>query len=144
MRKILIPVATGEPARMAAALDEVVRIHAHEPVAAHLLNVQPVFSSHVAMFFGTGELQQLQLANGAEDLAPAQALLEGKKVPCTSSVRIGRSAQTIASTARELGCDRIVLGQDASRGVAVRVFGSLAQQVRQLVSVGGGCQVIGS
>ena len=121
-----------------------VRIHAQEPVVGHLLSVQPPVSGHVAMFFGEGELHQLQHGAGAEDLAPAQILLQTAGVPFTRLVRVGRSAETIATTARELGCDRIVLGQDGQPGFAGRMFGSLAQQVRQLVSVGGDCQVIGS
>ncbi len=146
MRKILIPIDAGNRARTMAAVAEVVRIYAQEPVAVHLLSVQPAVSGHVAMFFGEGELNQLQHGAGAEDLAPAQALLRTSGVPFTSIVRVGRSAETIAKTARELGCDRIVLGRDGQPSFAGKVFGSLAQQVRQIVSGSGGgdCQVIGS
>ena len=144
MRKILIPVDAANPARMKAAVAEAVRIYSQGPVDVHLLSVQPLVTSHVAMFFGDGELHQLQQSAGAEDLQPARSLLESDGVPYTASVRVGRSAETIARTARELGCDRIVLGQDGAGSLAGRMFGSLAQQVRQLVSVGGDCQVIGS
>lgn len=144
MRKILIPVDAAHPARMTAAVAEAVRIYAQEPVDVHLLNVQPVVSGHVAMFFAAGELDELRQTAGAEDLAPAQALLERSHVPCSSSVRIGRSAETIARTARELGCDRIVLGQDGVDSLAGKLFGSLAQQVRHVLGVAGDCQVIGT
>lgn len=146
MRKILIPIDAGNRARTMAAVAEAVRIYSQEPVAIHLLSVQPAVSSHVAMFFGEGELHQLQHGAGAEDLAPAQTLLKTSGVPFTSLVRVGRSAETIAKTARELGCDRIVLGQDDQGSFASKMFGSLAQQVRQIVSGNGAgdCQVIGS
>ena len=144
MRKILIPVDATNPARTAAALAEAVRLYALEPVEVHLLNVQPLLSGHAAMFFGTDELHRLQEEAGAEDLVSAQAVLERNNVPCTASVRIGRSAETIARTARELGCDRIVLGQDGVASLAGKIFGSLAHQVRHLVGVGGDCQVIGT
>lgn len=145
MRRILVPVDASDPAGMTAALTEAVRIYAQGPVEVHLLNVQPAVNGHVAMFFGDRELQELQQAAGAEDLAAAEALLRTSHVPCTSSVRIGRCAETIARTARELGCDRVVLGREGgSTTLAGKVFGSLAQQVRQLLGGGGSCQVIGA
>jgi nucleotide-binding universal stress UspA family protein len=143
MRKVLIPVGAGDPARNRAAVAEAIGIYSKEPVAVHLLSVQPAVSGHVAMFFGSGELHQLQSAAGAEDLAAAQAQLAAAGVPFTSSVRIGRSAETIARTAREFGCDRILMGQDLG-SLADRMFGSLPQQVRQILSGSGDCQVIGS
>jgi nucleotide-binding universal stress UspA family protein len=145
MRKILVAVDASDPAGMSAAVAEAVRIYAQGPVEVHLLNVQPAVNGHVAMFFGDRELHELQQAAGAEDLAPAEALLRTSNVPCTSSVRIGRRAETIARTARELGCDRVVLGREGgAASFASKVFGSLAQQVRQLLAGGGNCQVIGA
>ena len=144
MRKILIPVDGSNPARLNSALAEAVRLHSLEAVDAHLLSVQPQLSRHIGAFFGAGELHDIQQEAGLADLAPAQAMLERNGLACTSSVRIGHSAETIATVARELGCDRIVLGQDAAPSFAGKVFGSLAQQVRHLVSVRGDCQVIGA
>ena len=145
MRNVLIPIDAGNRARTMAAVAEVVRIYRQEPVGVHLLSVQPAVSGHVAMFFGEGELTQLQLNAGAEDLGPAQTLMKTAGVPFTSLVRVGRGAETIATTARELRCDRIVLGPEGDAGFAGKIFGSLAQQVRQLLGAGSGdCQVIGS
>jgi nucleotide-binding universal stress UspA family protein len=144
MRRILVVVDASDPARVSAAVTEAVRIYTQGPVEVHLLNVQPAVNGHVAMFFGDRELQELQLAAGAEDLAPAEALLRTSNVPCTASVRIGRRAETIVRAARELGCDRVVLGREGGAAtLAGKVFGSLAQQVRQLLG-GGNCQVIGA
>jgi nucleotide-binding universal stress UspA family protein len=144
MRKILVAVDATDPARTQAAVAEAVRIYAQGPVDVHLLNVQPPVSGHVAMFFDNRELHELQQAAGVENLASAEALLRASSVPWSSSVRIGRCAETIARTARELGCDRIVLGrEDAVPGLASKVFGSMAQQVRQVLG-GGDCQVIGA
>ncbi len=145
MHKILVAVDASDRAAMKAAVAEAVRIYAQGPVDVHLLNVQPAVSGHVAMFFDQRELHELQHAAGAEDLAPAQALLRSSNVPCISTVRVGRCAETIARTARELGCDRIVLGRDdaAATSLVGRMFGSLGQQVRQL-TVSGNCRVIGA
>ena len=87
----------------------------------------------------------LQHGAGMDDLAPARALLDLAGVPYQTSVHVGRSAQTIARIARELHCDRIVMGQDGSdHGLARTLFGSVAAQVRQLLVGTGDCQVLGS
>jgi nucleotide-binding universal stress UspA family protein len=142
MRNLLLPIDANAP-RTSAAVAEALRICAQEPVHIHLLSVQPLVSSHVAMFFCEGELQQTQLEAGAEDLAPARALLDAAGVSYTCTVKVGRSAETIARVARELGCDRIVMGRE-EEGLAGKIFGSLAQQVRHLLSGASDCQVIGS
>lgn len=144
MKGILVPVDAANPARMAAALAETTRIYAQEAVDVHLLSVQPEINGHVAMHLRSHEMQALQQAAGAEDLAPAQAVLEHSHVPCTTSVRVGRSADTIARTARELGCDRIVLGPEGPDSPVDSMLGSLAQQLRELVSAGTHCRVIGT
>lgn len=143
MRKLLLPI-DGDTARMRAAVAQAIRIHAQEPVAVHLLSVQPAVTSHVAMFFGKGELHQIQQDAGMEDLAPAKALLDTAGIACTASVKMGRSAETIARAARELGCDRIILGGESGAGSSGKLFGSLAGQVRHIVSGASDCQVIGS
>lgn len=43
----------------------------------------------VAMFFADGELRQTQLDAGAENLAPARALLDASGVPYTATVQVG-------------------------------------------------------
>lgn len=144
MNKILVAVDASDAAGMKAAVAEAVRIYAQAPVDVHLLNVQPAVSGHVGMFFDPSRLHELQHAAGAEDLVPAEALLRSAQVPFVSSVRIGRRAATIARAARDIGCDRIVLGREAGTGsLASKVFGSLAQQVREVLG-GGDCRVIGA
>ncbi len=143
MRNILIPIDPTQPARTRSAIDEVVRMALEEPVTVRLLRVQPKVSGHVAMFFDAGELHALQQSAGAEDLQFAQKLLDAAGLPYTSTVRVGRSAETIVAAARDCACDRIVFGQEQP-GLAGRIFGSLAQQVRQLLGASGDLQVIGS
>jgi nucleotide-binding universal stress UspA family protein len=143
MRKLLLPV-DGNAVRMRAAVAEAIQIYGGERVAIYLLSVQPAVSCHVAILFGDGELNQMQHDAGMEDLAPARALLDAAGVPYAVSVMVGRSAETIARAARELGCDRIVMGPESRGGIAGAIFGSLAAQVRQIVSGASDCQVIGS
>lgn len=144
MRNILVVIDARHPARTASAVGAALRAWREEPARVHLLRIEPRVSGHVAMFFGTGELRQLQEQAGREALRPAEAQLHAAGVPFTSTVRVGRSAETIAAAARELRCDRVLLGEAAADGVAARVFGSLGGQVRQLLAGSGDCQVIGS
>jgi nucleotide-binding universal stress UspA family protein len=142
-RRILVPIDPTEPGRTRSAVDQVVRICQREPAAVRLLRVQPAVSGHVAMFFDAQELRELQQSTGAEELQFAQNLLAVAGISCTTTVAIGRSAETIVAAARDFGCDRIVFGRDEP-SLAGRIFGSLAQQVRQLLGASGDHQVIGS
>lgn len=143
MTKLLVPIH-GSPDRWRAALEEATEIHRRENASIHLLSVQPKVSGHVAMYFGRGELQHIQRTAGLEDLQPAQAFLQAAGVPCTSSVMVGRSAETIARAAREFGCERIIMGRDGEPPSGGTLFGSVAEQVRHILSPGNDCQVIGS
>jgi len=141
MRQLLVPIDPANESRTRSAIAEVVRLYRQEPVAIHLLRVQPRLTSHVAMFFGPGELHALQQQAGAEDLRFACSLLDAAGVRYEASVLVGRSAETIARAAREHRCDRIVFGDSTS--LAAKMFGSLAQQVRHLLDPTE-AQVIGS
>jgi len=143
MTKLLVPIHGG-PDRWQAALEQAIEIHRQDGSAVHLLSVQPKVSGHVAMFFGHGELQQIHQLAGLEDMQPAQALLQEAGVPFTSSIMVGRSAETIARAAHEFGCERIIMGRDGQPSSGAGLFGSVASQVRHLLSSGSDCRVIGS
>jgi nucleotide-binding universal stress UspA family protein len=142
MRNLLVPVDGGKEAAMKSAVAQALALYRQEPVAIHLLNVQPLLSGHVAMFFDSSELTGIQRQAGLEDLAPAQAILDAAAIPYTAHVVAGRSAETIARIARELSCDRILMGRERP-GLAEKMFGSLDAQVRQILGGAGDCQVIG-
>jgi len=143
MAHVLIPVDPAHPARARSAVEQAARLCREEPTSVRLLRVQPPVSGQVAMYFDAQALQQLQLEWGTEALRPVEALLTAAGVPFTSTVRLGRSAPTIAAVAREFHCDRVVFGNDEP-GLAGRLFGTLAQQVRHLLDAQGDPQVIGS
>lgn len=143
MRQLLISIDPHNPARTRSAIEEAVRIYRAESVAIRLVRVQPRVSGHVAMFFGKRELQQLQQEAGNEELGYARSLLDAQGIPYTTTVLVGRSAETIAQAAREYGCDRIIFGTE-DQGLAGRMFGSLAEQVRHLLGPDEPYKVIGS
>ena len=143
MAQILVPI-DGHGAQAQRALAEAIRIHRREDVPVFLLSVQPPVSGHVAAYFRPAELERLQHEAGLEELAPAQALLEAAGVRHRVIVKVGRRAETIAHTAQELGCDRIVLDDASMPPSSTRWFGSIAQQVSHLLAGARGCQVIGT
>ena len=111
MRQLLVAVDPHSPERTRAAVEQAVRIWREEFVGVRLVRVQPRLSGHVAMFFGTRELQAMQLEQGTEELKFAQALLDTAGVPYTSTVQVGRSAETNDQAARDFGCDRILFAE---------------------------------
>ncbi len=143
MRHILVPIDTGHAGRTRSAVEQVTRLYREEPCAIHLLRVQPPVSGHVASYFEPAALHELLVDWGTEELQPAKALLDAAGIPYSHVVKVGQSAKTIAAAARELGCDRIIFGVEEP-GLAERLFGSVAQQVRHLLPGQGDPQVIGS
>lgn len=143
MGKVLVPV-NSNAAQMKSALAEAGSLYREEAAEIHLLNVQATVPRFVAGFFSSSNLRQIQQEAGMEELASAQAMLKAAHIPHHAHVKVGRSAETIVRTAREIGCDRIVFGQPERAGVAQKLFGTLAGQVRHLLGVAGDCRVIGS
>ena len=142
---LLIPVDGTNTARTQDAVQRALSLAAQAPQAVHVLSVQPLVSSHVTAFFGHGELHKLQHEVASEELAGAISQLEAAGVAVIPHVRVGRRAETIASVARELGCDTILMGQDDHPGVVDRICGSVAAQVRHLLGTAPGTfQVIGT
>lgn len=141
--KVLIPMQPDAPDKTRAAIDHAVKLHDERGAALHLLSVQPRISGHVAMCFGPGELQGIVEQAAREELAEARVRLDAARVPYSCRVIVGRRAESIAEVARELGCDRILLGSQGTPRVTERLFGSLAQQLRHILGGSGGCEVIG-
>lgn len=144
MAKVLIPMQPDQPAKTRAAVESAIRLFHQENVAVHLLSVQARVNGHVASYFGADELHHLQQKMGREDLAGARAMLDAAQVPYTTSIATGRRADTIALTAREYGCRRVLLGAPPESDVVGTMFGSLADQLRHMIRASGGFEVIGS
>lgn len=143
--RVLIPIQPDAPARTLAAVEAAIRLHDREGAQLHLLSVQPRVSSHVAMCFGPGELRHIHDEAGRQEMASARAVLDAARVPYTCRLAVGNRAQSIAEVARELACDRILLGPaEAHPRLADRMFGSLGQQLKHLLAGTDDCKVIGS
>lgn len=144
MSGYLIPVDGDHPGQTEEAIDRAIALNAGSGQPVHLLSVQLPVSSHVGMFFAESELKGLHQELGEQELAGPRQRLAEAGVPVACHVAVGRRAETIARLARELACDTVVMGPDAPAGLASRLFGSVAQQVRHLLGGGAPIQVLGA
>ena len=144
MKKVLVPVTVHTSAeQMRHAVEEAIAIYRKEDsVQIHLLSVQLPLSRHVSDCFAPGEMQEMHVQAAKEDLAPARAAFTAANVPVLSHMETGRSAETIAAFAREIRCDRILMGEAAQAGMANKLFGNLASQVQHLLGLSSRCRVI--
>ena len=145
MKKVLVPVTVHTSAeQIRHAVEEAIAIYRKEDgVQIHLLSVQLPLSRHVSDCFAPGEMHALHAQAAKDDLAPVRAAFIAANVPVLSHMQTGRSAETIAAFAREIRCDRILMGGAAQAGMANRLFGNLASQVQHLLGLGSECRVIG-
>ena len=143
--QILVPVTVHTRGdQLQSALSEVIVIARREPhTRVHLLAIQPPVSQYVTGYFRPDELRQAQLDAALQDLEEPRQLLDAALVRYKVHTRIGRSAPTIVAFAEEFGCDRVLMGRAGQAGVQEKLFGTLANQVRHLLSATGICQVIG-
>jgi nucleotide-binding universal stress UspA family protein len=144
MSGLLLPVDPENAARTRAAVGEAIRLARAPAGAVHVLSVVPEVSGHISRFLPAPELGAMQQAQGQADMADACRQLAEAGVAFQAHVRVGRRAETIARAARELACDTVVLDGPVPADLADRLFGSVAQQVRQRLGAGTGCRVIGA
>jgi nucleotide-binding universal stress UspA family protein len=76
----------------------------------HLLNVQPPFSHHVTRFTSGSSRMAFHKEQSESALEPARQALNGAGVSYITHAKVGDRADCIADAARQLQCDRIVMG----------------------------------
>ena len=143
MSAMLIPVDGDHPGHTREAIERAIALCGSGSNLVHLLSVQLPVSSHVGMFFAESELRGLHEEMGEEELAAHRQRLADAGVHFDCLVRVGRRAETIAKVACELDCDKVVMGPDRPLGLAARLTGSVAQQVRHLLAGAGAIEVLG-
>jgi nucleotide-binding universal stress UspA family protein len=140
MPNVLLPVDGSD--NSIRAVDGACRQVAHcQPVAVHLLNVQPPnHSEFVTKYLSQDLIDKFHQEEGKTALQSARARLDDADIAYTSHVEVGDVAQTIARYVRELGCDQVILGTRGlgSGGIAALsglLLGSIATKVLHLVDV---------
>lgn len=135
MLKALVPV-DGSPNSLRVVEHVIELVRGREPMEIVLLNVQePTEAWEVRSFLKPEELAAMQVAKGGDALAPARARLDAAGILCTPRVEIGPVAGTIARIARELGCNKIVMGTHGHSAIENLLLGSVATEVIRLTDV---------
>jgi hypothetical protein len=102
-----------DPPATAAAL---AAMHARAAVRIHLLAIQQLPSGHAASFLRAIDMKKVREAEAIELLAPLVAALDAGGTPYRVHSATGAWLGTIARHVRDLGCRKVVIG-DNRRGV---------------------------
>lgn len=135
MLKLLVPVDGS--ANSDRVIEHLIHDHATgEAAELHLLNVQiPVDSGHARMFFNSEDVAAFHREEGQLALKSAREKLDAAGMTYTWHVAVGHVADTIVSFARELACDRIVMGTHGRSALTHLLLGSVASEVSRSASV---------
>ena len=135
MLKVLVPVDGS--ANSDRVIDHLIRKHgSEEAVELHLLNVQiPVDSGHARMFFSDADIEAYHREEGLLALKTAREKLDAADLTYTWHVAVGHVANTIVEFARELACDRIVMGTHGRSALTHLLLGSVASEVSRSAGV---------
>jgi nucleotide-binding universal stress UspA family protein len=107
----------------------------NQDIEIHVLNVQPPFSKHVARFTSRACRMSFHQAQSEAALAPAQQVLNRSGISYTVHTKIGDRADCIADVARQLQCDRIVLGTARKSSLVRWVEDSVTNKVIERTTV---------
>jgi len=129
MRRVLLAVDGSEGA--AQAVQRLLalrgRLRDDADLEVHLLNVQRPVSGDVARFVSGQTLEDYHRERSEKALAPARAQLDAAGLVYQEHRRVGDPGEAIAQTARDTGCDTIVMGARGLGTHTAALLGSVAQ-----------------
>lgn len=134
MMKILVPVDGSRNSEFAVR-QVINEYEKNRDLEVHVLNVQPPFSRHVALFAGKKARDAYHGEQAAKALQPALQLLGCHGVPYQTHVEIGNRAQAIVDTAHRLKCDHIVMSTARKNSLTRMIEDSVTNQVLELTKV---------
>jgi nucleotide-binding universal stress UspA family protein len=91
-----------------------------------LLNVQPPFRGDVTSFVAKEDVEGFHLDEGHKALQRAQELLQEAGLHYTAHIYVGHAAQVIAECAKELHCDKVIMGTHGRGTVTQLLMGSIS------------------
>jgi len=107
---VLVVASAMQDARSTAAL--LGAIHGREAVRIHLLAIRQPATGYARSFLGSMDVEKLQDGAAREGLQPLRDALDAAGTPYRIHIEGGPWLETIVRCARELGCTRIVVGDN--------------------------------
>jgi nucleotide-binding universal stress UspA family protein len=134
MFRILVPV-NGSP-DSTKAVERAIRLCAlRSDAQLHLVNVQPLFSRHIARFLARATLEEERRRRAAKALAAARSLAEQAGVAFACRMVAGPAAGALAAYVRDFGIDQIVIGTARKPPLLRLLTGSLTTRLIELAPV---------
>jgi nucleotide-binding universal stress UspA family protein len=99
-----------------------------QPLELHLLNVQPPLHGDVTAFVSKGNVRDFHLEEGEKALKRACEMLMEEDVPFTKHVYVGQAARVIAELAREMRCDKVIMGTHGRGTITQLLMGSVSHE----------------
>jgi nucleotide-binding universal stress UspA family protein len=127
MLKALVPV-DGSSNSLCAVRHVIKLVQDREPLEIHLLNVQPPLHGDVTSFVSKENVRGFHLEEGEKALSRACELLRAAGIPFTKHVYVGQAAQVIAEVARELRCDKVIMGTHGRGTITQLLMGSVSHE----------------
>src|SRR5918997_3117181 len=125
MLRALVPV-DGSSNSLCAVRHVIKLVQDREPLEIHLLNVQPPFRGDVTSFVAKQDVEGFHLDEGHKCLKRACELLDEAGLHYTTHIYVGHAAQVIAEVAKELGCDKVIMGTHGYGTVRQLLMGSIS------------------
>ncbi|MFZ3321530.1 MAG: universal stress protein [Usitatibacter sp.] len=110
VRNVLVVAGRLLDARATASM--LADMHARETVRIHLLAVEPRPSGYAGSFLGDCDVAGAQENAAQGRLASLRAALDASGTPYRVHVATGNWLETIARHARDLGCTRVIVGDN--------------------------------
>lgn len=106
-----------------------------EPVEVYVLNVQPALPQGVTMYLEGSAVSEYHQREGRKVLTSVLDMLDAAKVHYTFHIGVGDPAYMITQTAKEQGCDQIIMGTRGLSRTPGILLGSIATKVVHLADV---------
>ena len=137
MRRVLIPIDGSECALRGVSLLVAERARQFEPadLEVHLVNVQVPFSRDISRFASHEQIATYHCEESEKLAQDARRLLDAAGVNYSFHPAVGQVAETIASLADSLQCERIVMGTHGRSVLGELLLGSTTLKVIHLASV---------
>ena len=127
MLRALVPL-DGSNNSLCAVRHVIKLVQDREPLEIHLLNVQPPFRGDVTSFVSKEDVQGYHLDEGHKALKRACEILDEAGLHYTTHIYVGHVAEVIADVAKDMGCDKVVMGTHGYGTVKQLLMGSISHE----------------